>query len=282
MDKLLTILIVQYKTPELTKICLRLLNLHTDLSRVEVIVIDNHSEDESIDWLKSLPFVKLIERPAMSGERVGESHSRALDLGFEEVKTPLVMVMHTDTFVMSDDWLDVLVKPFENEPNLAGVGSWKLESVPWWKKIGKAIEDGVKYYLLAPFFGRKWGERPERLRNHMFLRSHCAVYRTELLRQYTDGFFGGETAGKKAHHQLAEAGYELRFIPSDELIKYIWHLNHATMVLHPELGGKKTSKPSSLRQLQRDMEKMHYRDILANDKLDIPVTRSSPTAGSTP
>ncbi len=270
MNKLLSILIVQYKTPELTKICLRLLNLHTDLSKVEIIVVDNHSEDESLDYLRKLPFVKLIERPALPEQKIAESHARALDAGFAEVTTPLVMVMHTDTFVISDDWLETLTKPFAEDPALAGLGSWKLERVSFLKRLGKWIEDGFKYYLLAPFFGRKWGDRPERFKDHRYLRSHCAVYRSDLLREHTGGFFDGETAGKRAHLKLAEAGFNLRFLPSEELIRHVWHLNNATMILHPELGGGKTGKPSARRRLQKDMEKLHYREILADDGLDVP------------
>jgi hypothetical protein len=34
------------------------------------------------------------------------------------------------------------------------------------------------------------------------------------------------------------------------------------MILNPETGGRKTAKPAARRQLQKALEKMHYRDIL--------------------
>ena len=44
-----TILIPNYKTPDLTKLCLRTLRRLTDLSRTRVVVVDNDSADESLE-----------------------------------------------------------------------------------------------------------------------------------------------------------------------------------------------------------------------------------------
>jgi len=49
MKKLVTILIPNYKTPELTKLCLRLIRKHTDSDKIHVIVIENDSNDSSIE-----------------------------------------------------------------------------------------------------------------------------------------------------------------------------------------------------------------------------------------
>ena len=52
------------------------------------------------------------------------------------------------------------------------------------------------------------------------------------------------------------------FFPSEELMKYMIHLDHATMILNPETGGRKTTKPAARKQLQKALNKMHYREIL--------------------
>jgi len=41
-----TILIPNYKTRDLTKLCLRLIRKHTDCRQIKVIVIDNDSADD--------------------------------------------------------------------------------------------------------------------------------------------------------------------------------------------------------------------------------------------
>ena len=96
-------------------------------------------------------------------------HTTAMDLALKEVNTPFVLSFHTDTIVYSPDWLEFLLGRINRDEKIAGVGSWKLEFVPPLKRFGKGIEDGIKRLL-----GKK---KPE----YRFLRSHCALYRTELL-----------------------------------------------------------------------------------------------------
>lgn len=61
-QKQVTLLIPNYKTPDITKICLRLIRQHSDFNRIEVMVIDNNSNDESLAYLKTLPWIMLIGR----------------------------------------------------------------------------------------------------------------------------------------------------------------------------------------------------------------------------
>lgn len=49
-----TVIIANYKTPELTRLCLRLLRMHTAPERYKVIVVDNDSQDESLEYLRGL------------------------------------------------------------------------------------------------------------------------------------------------------------------------------------------------------------------------------------
>ncbi len=47
-------------------------------------------------------------------------------------------------------------------------------------------------------------------------------------------FAGGDmVAGKDMHKQLVDAGYDMVFLPSENLVKYLEHINHATTVLNP-------------------------------------------------
>lgn len=104
-QKQVTILIPNYKTPDITKICPRLIRQHTDFNRAEVIVIDNNSNDASLAYLKSLSWVRLIERKGIEGKSGLLSHSRAMDIALEKVTTPYVLCIHTDTFIKKSDWL---------------------------------------------------------------------------------------------------------------------------------------------------------------------------------
>ena len=65
-----------------------------------------------------------------------------------------------------------------------------------------------------------------------------------------------------------KAGYDMRFIESPELMKFVRHLNHATMILNPSPNDRKTSKPAARQRIERELESLHCREILADDELD--------------
>ena len=256
MDQPVSIILPNYKTPELTRLCLRSLRKFTPHDAIRIIAVDNASGDESLEYLRSLPWVRLIERtPAdIDGMAPALMHTTAMDLALREVETPFVLSFHTDTIVYSPDWLDFLLGRINRSDKIAGVGSWKLEFVPPLKRFGKSLEDSLK---------RALGKRKAEFR---FLRSHCALYRTDLLKRHTRGFGDGECAGSSIHRCLTAAGYEMEFIPPEILIKYMDHLNHATMILNPAIGSRKTAAPKARQSLESRLER--FRAILADDSLD--------------
>jgi len=263
-----SILIPNYKTPDLAKICLRLIRKNTDHDRIEVIVIDNDSRDASTDYLRSLDWIRLIERTGVPGETVGQSHARALNLGLEQVKTPYVLSIHTDTLIHHPGWLDFLLQKIERSENIAGVGSWKLESKPLLQRSFKRIEQAVQS-VLFPLLGKGAGQIEGRGDNFYYLRSHCALYRTDRIRRHHLSFSqGDDTAGKMMHKALLDAGYDMVFLPPETLIRYLYHANHATMVLNPELGSSKRSIRRGTQRIEKTLQSIDARAILADESLD--------------
>ena len=264
---LVTILVPNYKTLELTKLCLRLLRKYTDPHVAKVIVIDNDSQDESVEYLRSLSWISLIERKAVPGESPVVSHSRALDLGLECVTTPYVLSIHTDTLVKNSQWLHFLLKEILKRPTIAGVGSWKLESKPWWRRVMKSIERQCQlaYYTLT---GRIHGLEGVG-KNYYYLRSHCTLYRMDVMRQLNLHFTDGDmVAGKFMHKQIIEAGYEMIFIPSDILIQHLEHINHATTVLNPELSSREKSVIKGLRRIESSLKRLQADVVMSDAELD--------------
>lgn len=263
-----TILIPNYKTLTLTKLCLRLLRIYTDINQAKVIVIDNDSQDESLTYLRTLSWITLIERKAIPNESPVQSHARALDMGLSVVSTPYVLSIHTDTLVKHPDWLTFLIMQMERNPNIAGVGSWKLESKPWWRQLLKMIERQVQlgFYRIT---GKTQHVIEGVGKNYYYLRSHCAMYRTDLLKKLNLCFADGDmVAGKEMHKQLIANGYEMIFLPSDVLIKYLEHINHATTVLNPELSKREKSVDKGMKRIKKSLDNLNADMILADVKLD--------------
>jgi glycosyltransferase involved in cell wall biosynthesis len=268
---LVTILVPNYKTLELTKLCLRLLRKHTTTGMARVLVIDNDSQDTSLDYLRTVAWIDLIERKAIPGESPVQSHARALDMALECVTTPYVLSIHTDTLVKHPQWLEFLLGQIESDDKIAGVGSWKLESKPFWRQLLKNIEHYVQlgFYRLT---GRKNHGLAGVGKNYYYLRSHCAMYRMDLLRQLNLHFADGDmVAGKDMHKQLIEHGYKMLFLPSEILIKYLEHINHATTVLNPELSTRRKSVDKGMRRIEKSLARMNAQVILRDASLDGPM-----------
>lgn len=264
-----TILIPNYKTLELTKLCLRLIRQHTDPKLAKVIVIDNDSNDESLDYLRTLRWIELIERQQISHESPSLSHSRALDLALERVTTPYVLSIHTDTLVRTKEWLPFLLSEINHDQNRAGVGSWKLEATSLHKHLFKSAERFIQkiYYWMS----HKKNHALEGLdHNHFYLRSHCALYRMDLLRQYHLKFSDNdEVAGKAMHRELVNHHHIMTFIPSDVLLNYMDHINHATTVLNPSLSRNEKSVVKGKRRIQKSLDAFNATSILQNNTLDL-------------
>lgn len=265
---LVTIIVPNYKTLELTKLCLRLIRKYTDPGKAKVVVVDNDSQDDSLNYLRQLSWIELIERKAISGEGPVLSHSRALDVALDGVTTPFVLSVHTDTLVKHPQWLDFLIAQIQKRPTIAGVGSWKLESKPFWRRSLKLFERYAQliYYRLN-------GTEKHALegfgKNYYYLRSHCALYRTDLLRKLKLHFSDeGMVAGKSLHRALVDAGYEMLFLPSDMLIRYIDHVNHATTVLNPILTKRQSTLDKGMKRIERSLASVRASDVLVDASLD--------------
>lgn len=263
-----TILIPNYRTRDLTCLCLRLIRRHTDPALARVVVIDNASGDASLDYLRQVDWIELVERRPPPQEPPALAHGRALDLGLERVDTPYVLSLHSDSFVRRPDWLPLLLGRLESDPRLAGVGAWKQgERAPWREALKdweRAIEIPLRR-LLRRGHGKVEGQGD----NWFYLRSHCALYRMAPLRDLGLSFVEqGAPVGKWLHRRLEEAGWRMDFVPIPTLERYLVHANRATQVLNPEIGIATRHRRRGLRRLQRLMTELEAPRLLADASLD--------------
>ena len=257
MSEKVTILIPNYKTLALTKLCLRLIRQKTPKDLYKVIVIDNDSQDESLDYLRKLPWIKLIERKAIPGEKSDQAQARALDLGLQSVDTPYVLTLHSDSLVLQEDWLTYLIENMEASPMIAGVGAAKVEEHSLWSRLVALFKPQSKTSV----------DDPEKIDNH--LRAYCAMYRVDLLRKYGLNFLmEWKATGKVMHQNLIDLGFEVVVLPHAELNKKIEHVRHATMVLAPIAGETKKVTQREIKRIQARLNAADAQQVLANDSLD--------------
>ena len=262
-----TICVVNYKTLDFTRLCLRSIRKFTK-SPYEVIVVDNDSQDESLEYLRRLRWIRLIERRAsVEGRGGGYTHSAALDLGLENCNTEFFVSMHSDTFVKKDNWLVDLIGYFGGDEDVACVGSGKIEMIPKWRTFLKKATD-------FRTFKRKLLREPDTVGKFRYYnRTICCLYRTDILRREQLSFLmdrdKGLTGGQKLYFELVDRGYRTVELSPSAMGRYIIHLAHATQVVNPV---EFTLRKRTIRKCNRIVEKVMsfemVQSILTDDSLD--------------
>jgi glycosyltransferase involved in cell wall biosynthesis len=257
-----TICIVNYKTEELTRLCLRSLRKFTTFPYT-VVVVDNDSNDASLDYLRSLKWITLIERPGEVPMSGSWAHGTGLDLGLAATDTEYFMAMHSDTFVHREKWLEWLIAFMQNDPGMACVGGGKLELKPAWQMFLKKYTD-YKLWLK--------NLNPNKKRDDFYIRTICALYKTETLLKENLTFNmkvdEGVTCGKQLYYELIDKNYKTRIIEPYDMSKYLYHLAHATMVLNPEFTVRKHTEKKCRKALMELLNSPLAKEILNDKSLD--------------
>jgi len=262
-----TICIANYKTLGFTRLCLRSIRKFAKFP-YEVIVVDNNSRDESLEYLKSLKWIRLIERHN-SAERSmgGYAHAAAMDLGLGNCNTEFFVSMHSDTFVKKDNWLTELISYFDNDQAIACVGSGKIELTPRWRILLKKATD-------FRTFKRKLFREPDPIDKFRYYnRTICCLYRTDVLQREKLSFGmdqdKGLTGGKKLYFEMVDRGYKTVELLPAIMGQYIIHLAHATQAINPqEFTLRKRTVRKCHRLVNKVMSSAIVQSILTDDSLD--------------
>lgn len=260
-----TLCIANYKTLDFIRLCLRSIRKFTKYP-YEVIVVDNNSQDQSLEYLRSLDWIRLVER-CDSDLRGGFAHSAALDIGLGSCNSEFFVSMHSDVFVQRENWLSGLVGYFDNDETVACVGSGKLGLEPLWRSLLKRTTDWRT-------FKRKLLREKDPLGKHRYYnRTICSLYRTDILRKENLTFLmdrdKGLTCGKKLYFELVDRGYRTVELPASVMGQYVVHLAHATQAVNPKeftLRNRTVRKCSRL--VKQIMSSQTVQQIIADDSLD--------------
>jgi len=260
--------IANYKTLDITRLCLRSIRKFTNYP-CKVIVVDNDSQDESLEYLRRLDWIHLIERsiendPPGSG---GYAHAAAMDIGLASCNTEFFISMHSDVFVKKDNWLTELISCFDGDETVACVGSGKIELTPQWRIILKKATD-------FRTLGRKLFRQPDPIGKYRYYnRTICCSYRTDILQRENLSFLAdrdkGLTSGKKLYFDLVDRGYKSVELPPAVMGRYVTHLAHATQAANP---AEFTLRKKTIRKYNRLVDKVlsseTVQGILTDNSLD--------------
>ena len=95
----ITICIPHWQVKALMTLCLRSIRKHSHQYNLEVIVVDNGSCDDSLDYLRLLKWIRLVERPGEVHTNWPQNTLSAWDRGLQDATGEYFITMHSDVFV---------------------------------------------------------------------------------------------------------------------------------------------------------------------------------------
>ncbi len=124
----ISIIVLNYNGKKYLKNCFESLK-KTDYPNFEVIMVDNNSDDGSIEYVrKKFPWVRILKSPENKGWAYGNN------FGIKNTKGEYVVLLNNDVIV-TKDWLKELVKIAQSDPKIGIVGSWPV----WYKCMGQDL-----------------------------------------------------------------------------------------------------------------------------------------------
>lgn len=236
-DQQVTILVVNYNTRDLTAACLNCIQQNFDLSEVQVCVVDNQSTDGSAEYLKTLDWIQLIERPVTSQETGKTAHGRGLDAGIAHIHTPYLLCIHTDTFLFSAEVLDTLFAPMRADRTVVCVGATQQVHRGairmTWRRIKRAVRNHLRGLALNAGFDVK---APRKETRHV--RSYCTLWNLDVIKARNLSFHMNadqEAAAEPAPGYMMQdcleaAGYRIARLPTRKIFRHIEHVHRGTIV----------------------------------------------------
>jgi GT2 family glycosyltransferase/ADP-heptose:LPS heptosyltransferase len=119
MRPLYTIAIPVFNHLHLTKKCLESLRISKGIGRAETIVVDDHSTDETPEYLRTEAEAGRIGVITMEQN---SGLGRCLDKALEFAHAPYFVTLNNDVEILCPDWLEMMREQFVNDPKMALVG----------------------------------------------------------------------------------------------------------------------------------------------------------------
>jgi N-acetylglucosaminyl-diphospho-decaprenol L-rhamnosyltransferase len=115
-NKELTIIIVTFNSAEIIEKCLK----SFDISKYEVLVIDNNSSDKTVEIVKKYnELVNVIENSNNLG------FGRANNIGLNQAQTPFALILNPDVQIRDID-IETCLKHLKNNPQIALASPYTL------------------------------------------------------------------------------------------------------------------------------------------------------------
>ncbi|MGC5700759.1 glycosyltransferase [Pseudomonas sp. NFXW11] len=225
-----SIALVNYKSLELTRTCLELLQRALQGREVPVFVIDNDSRDASLDYLRSLSWIRLIERRPSAPEAGHVAHGRALDLALEQVQTPYLLLLHSDTFIYDPRVFSLLLEHCAGQPEVAAVGCLEQLDRGLLRSLWRRVSRCCKHYSRRSRRALGLPARAPKPYKETHLKSFCTLWNARLIKDYGLHLqMDQRNPGYELQDRLSALQHPIRLISPRKLFTYLDHIQSGTV-----------------------------------------------------
>jgi GT2 family glycosyltransferase len=113
---LCSIIVVTHNNLKYTRQCLESIIRITDYYPFELIVVDANSTDGTLEYLCSVPEVRLVRLEK------NYPYSYSINRGIEAAKGEFLCFMNNDTIIVQPEWLNILIECAKSEARIGIVG----------------------------------------------------------------------------------------------------------------------------------------------------------------
>lgn len=225
-----SLVLVNYKTPDITRMCLELLREHVQAQRIPVWVVDNDSADASLDYLRSLDWINLIERPSPGKEAGHIAHGKALDLALEKVETDYLFLLHTDTFVYDKEVFAMMIRECVRSPDMAAVGCVEQLNRGLLRDTWRLTSRFCKHHVRRAKLHLGMRSKQPRPYKETHLKSFCTLWNARLMKSLGLHFCMDEQVpGYTLQDRMSGLGYGIKFLSPRKIFSYLDHIQAGTV-----------------------------------------------------
>lgn len=112
---MISAIVLNYRSPIDTVACVKALERQTIANHIEILIVDNHSEDDSIGIIRNrlsmLPHVRILE----TSDNIG--YGRGNTVGFDHARGDYFFIPNPDN-IMQENALELMLKEMEAHPDI--------------------------------------------------------------------------------------------------------------------------------------------------------------------
>jgi glycosyltransferase involved in cell wall biosynthesis len=256
MTPILSIIIPQYKTPELIRLCIRAIKQFS-LLHPEIIVVDNNSKDASLDYLKKIKNITLIEnKRKCSG---ADAHKLALDLGIKKARGQWILLFHSDSIVLKKGWDQDLIDLTQKHPGTIGATTIYRDInrfAPWYTKLLRYFKER------SSFFHYTFNATDKKIMSYCFLIERQFLLKTKYQ------FYGSQgDVGESLYQRHIKNKKLFMLLGRKMLNRFIWHTSNTTSLATGLMSDEK-SKQKFLKKRNQLLSSDIIMSLLQNNALD--------------